>query len=80
MAGHEPDNVVELRIALHRPENIAQRLLVGRGNLETKFFFQQILGLGADAVLEFVAEEFPDRAVKFHRLRGAHAQDFRRRQ
>ena len=47
-----------------------------RRNFEVKFLFQNVLGLGADAVLELGAEEFADGAVKFHRLRGAHAEDF----
>ena len=60
-----------------RPEDFAERLLVGFGNLEAEFLFEDVLGLGADAVLELGAEEFADGAVKFHGLRGAHAQDFR---
>ena len=74
--GHEADDVVELRVALNRAENFAERLLVGVGNLEAEFFFQNVLGLGADAVFEFGPKEFADGAVKFHRLRGAHAENF----
>jgi len=77
MAGHETDDVVKLRIALDRSEDFAQRLLVFRRHFETKFLFENVLGLGADAFLELGAEKFADRPVEFHRLRGAHAENLR---
>jgi len=46
MAGHETDDVVELAVALNRAKHITQRLLVGLGNFETEFLFEDVLGLG----------------------------------
>ncbi len=60
VAGHEADDVVKLAVTLDRAENVAQRLLIGLGNLEAEFLFEEILGLGADAVLELGAQEFTD--------------------
>jgi len=60
MAGHEADDIVELRVALHGAEDFAKGLLVGLGKLEAEFLLEDVLGLGADAILELGAEEFTD--------------------
>src|SRR5205823_2941743 len=75
-AGHEFDDVFKLMVAGKRAEQVAQRLFFSGRDFDTEFLFDKRLGFGGDGIVEPRAQDFTNRAVKFHRLGRAHAMHF----
>src|SRR5579883_392011 len=75
-AGHKLDDVFELAVAENRSQHVAQLLLFGWTELESKFLFEQSFGFRRHHVLELRPQDFPHRPVKFEGLNHAHPVDF----